>query len=687
MGFAKRVLVPIIMVNLISFVATIAMKNPAFSGGWLSPVQLTHNSISDQVPIMNADGTIISYYSNEDGDDDIYIMEYQDGTWQPSQKITFNSTSDTMPTINNYGDKIAYIGGEPDDRSIYFVEFSDVTWKQPIKITDNSLKDYFPSINSDGTKITFQSKDEQGKRSIRFIEFTEGKWSNPITLPHPTDNNMFPEINSDGTKTCFHAEESGYRNIYFSEYIENTWSDPIILTEDDEQNVQVSINSDGTKIVYYWTGEDFASHVTPEAVADIRLLEYKQASWQPPITIAGSSLYEFDPTISGGGTRVAYSESNPGHPDNIYAVEYKDGIWQKPENLTRNVTSGFRPNINNNGDKIVYYGTSVMDSDFEVYLLSYDSTAGSISGKVTTSPDSNPLESVLISADPGGYLSTTDGTGSYVLNVPSGSYTITAVADCFESSSKMDVTVEKGGITEQNFSLSYGNCFPYPPVNPSPSNGASDQPVISILSWEGSDPEQDPLTYDVLLGVSTEHHIQLDLVSSNQNDNFYVTGLLDPSTTYFWQVIAKDDKGGESTGSLWKFTTISCPLISLVKGNPEDITTLRNFRDRFLKSNVDGMGYIEWYYKYSTEVLYIIASSLHLRENTSKIIDELIPEIKSLLKGQRTHLSKMLIEKIEILMSNFYQLSSPGLKTIIKKLNTDLENEETLEKFHNNHDQ
>lgn len=38
-------------------------------------------------------------------------------------------------------------------------------------------------------------------------------------------------------------------------------------------------------------------------------------------------------------------------------------------------------------------------------------------------------------------------------------------------------------------------------------------------------------------------------------------------------------------------------------------------------------------------------------------------------------------------MSNFYQLSSPELKTIIKKLNTDLENKETLEKFHINSDQ
>ena len=655
------------------------MTIPAFSGEWLSPVQLTKNSISDQVPIMNADGTKIAYYSNEDGDDDIYLMEYQNGVWQQSQKLTFNITSDTMPTLDDYGNKISYIGGEPDDRSIFFLEYSDGIWKQSIRITDNSLNDYFPSINSDGTKIIFQSKDEQGKRSIRFLEFTEGEWNNPITLPSLTDNNMFPEINSAGTKVCFHAEESGYRHIYFSEYRENAWSDPVILTEGDEQNVQVSINSDGTKIAYYWTGEDFTSHVTSGANADIRFLEYKNETWQSPVTITNSALYEFDPTISGDGTRVTYSESNPGHPDNIYIVECKDGSWQTPENLTRNVTSGFRPNINNDGNKIVYYGTMVMDSDFEVYLISHDHTAGSISGKVTTSPGNDKLESVFVSADPGGYLATTNEDGDYILNVPSGIYTITVLADCFEPSGTTGVLAEEGKVIELNFTLSAGNCFPNPPTNPSPPNNTSNQPVISILSWEGNDPEQDHLTYDVLLGVPTEHHIQLDLVSSNQINNFYVTDLLDYSSTYFWQVIARDSKGGESTGSLWRFSTKSCPLTLLAGNNIENITTLRDFRDNFLKSNRAGERYIEWYYKYSPEILHIISSNYHIREHASKLIGELIPETKSLLQGHSTRLSSELMEKLEALISDFYQLSSPNLKTVIKKISHDLENEVILE--------
>ena len=114
-----------ILIILLLILSCLTLKDDlAFSDSWLSPRQLTDNTASDQVPVINADGTKIVYYSNEDGDDDIYIMEIQSGNWQPSQKLTFNTTSDTMPNINDPGDRIAYIGGETNDRSIYFIENS-----------------------------------------------------------------------------------------------------------------------------------------------------------------------------------------------------------------------------------------------------------------------------------------------------------------------------------------------------------------------------------------------------------------------------------------------------------------------------------------------------------------------------------------------------------------------------------
>ncbi|MCD4736948.1 MAG: hypothetical protein K8R53_12965, partial [Bacteroidales bacterium] len=41
---------------------------------------------------------------------------------------------------------------------------------------------------------------------------------------------------------------------------------------------------------------------------------------------------------------------------------------------------------------------------------------------------------------------------------------------------------------------------PSPPSNPSPVNGAIDQPINTNLSWTCTDPENDPLTYDVYFG-------------------------------------------------------------------------------------------------------------------------------------------------------------------------------------------
>jgi hypothetical protein len=270
-----------------------------------------------------------------------------------------------------------------------------------------------------------------------------------------------------------------------------------------------------------------------------------------------------------------------------------------------------------------------MDSDYEVYLLSYDPTAGEVSGNVAILPNDDPLESARVFTDPGGYLATTDEEGFYHLHVPKDNYTIRVVADCFESSYEANVTVGEDGVLEQNFALSAGNCAPHPPVTPSPVDGTPDQPLITNLSWDCSDPDQDTITYDIFLGVETEHHIRLALVSSNQSDSTYKTDLLNYSTSYYWQVIARDDKGAETASDLWYFTTGDCPLSLLVDGNPADMHTLREFRDTILNETPEGKGIIKLYYSLNPAIRKVIREDTLIKEQLKGILHELLPLIRN----------------------------------------------------------
>ncbi len=89
------------------------------------------------------------------------------------------------------------------------------------------------------------------------------------------------------------------------------------------------------------------------------------------------------------------------------------------------------------------------------------------------------------------------------------------------------------------------------PSNPSPENGSIDQPVNSILYWTCSDPEYDPLTYDVYIGESNPPPLQ----NSDQTESLYDPGMLSSNTTYYWKITAHDDQTNTTEGPVWSFTT------------------------------------------------------------------------------------------------------------------------------------
>jgi hypothetical protein len=97
-----------------------------------------------------------------------------------------------------------------------------------------------------------------------------------------------------------------------------------------------------------------------------------------------------------------------------------------------------------------------------------------------------------------------------------------------------------------------GNQNPNIPSNPNPGNHATDVDKNADLSWTGGDPDVgDTVTYDVYFGTSSNP----PLVKSGHTTTTYDPGTMSVSTHYYWKIVAKDNRGGSTTGPVWDFTT------------------------------------------------------------------------------------------------------------------------------------
>ena len=101
---------------------------------------------------------------------------------------------------------------------------------------------------------------------------------------------------------------------------------------------------------------------------------------------------------------------------------------------------------------------------------------------------------------------------------------------------------------------------PNPPSNPNPANDETSVAIDTSLSWDCSDPDGDPLTYDVLFKKSdamfnTAPYPSGDLIADGISKKYCsIPFTLNYNANYYWKVIAND--GTETTsGGPWRFTT------------------------------------------------------------------------------------------------------------------------------------
>ena len=97
------------------------------------------------------------------------------------------------------------------------------------------------------------------------------------------------------------------------------------------------------------------------------------------------------------------------------------------------------------------------------------------------------------------------------------------------------------------------NYLPFLPSLIQPEINATILGATASLKWFASDVDaSDVLTYDVFLGTTNPPTIK---VLDNKGDTTFNATSLQATTIYYWRVVVKDNKGGETRGQVWNFKT------------------------------------------------------------------------------------------------------------------------------------
>ncbi|HET6350158.1 MAG TPA: FlgD immunoglobulin-like domain containing protein [Candidatus Krumholzibacteria bacterium] len=120
------------------------------------------------------------------------------------------------------------------------------------------------------------------------------------------------------------------------------------------------------------------------------------------------------------------------------------------------------------------------------------------------------------------------------------------------------VARDSGGLTANGPTWTFttrSNLPPAAPFNPAPSNGYVGASVTTGLAWGCTDPDGQPLTFDVYWGTSNPPPLVATNIETHSATYSYNPGLQSYLTMYYWRIVARDPFGAETSGPTWHYTT------------------------------------------------------------------------------------------------------------------------------------
>ena len=301
-----------------------------------------------------------------------------------------------------------------------------------------------------------------------------------------------------------------------------------------------------------------------------------------------------------------------------------------------------------------------------IWSLEKGLASGVISGKVINAITNLGIEGALVEAEESKYSAKTAADGSFTLSpVNEGVYTIIANSERYSSNLKNNIIVNDGGTTTVAFPL---------------------DPLFSTFSVSGNMTGDGEEELTIYLNKGEDNFLSF---TTNVNGNYIFNGLengsyrLTPvSSEYvfnppFHEFLVEDK---DLTGVDFKAFAIFCPAQAVLEQS-SSLDLLRKLRRNVLAKNATGRKYSNLYYKHGAELVSLIIRYQEVREDSTKVLLEIMPDIRMLLQGKNIILNEDLIENVEDLIDTLESYASSDLGKTLNMIRKDIRDKSTLNKF------
>ncbi|NCC35076.1 MAG: hypothetical protein EOM24_24155, partial [Chloroflexia bacterium] len=194
-------------------------------------VNLTDHPGRDMAPVWSPDGTRIAFESFRDGNWDIFVVNL-DGSGLVN--LTANPARDGNPAWSPDGERLAFVSDRGGDFDLYVVDVGRL--QAPQQLTADVYLDAYPAWSPSGEAIAFRS-NRRGNKDIYILDLATGQTR--LFTFHQADDDQ-PSWSPDGTRIAFISNRSvaDVSGDSYDLYIKNLEGGGLVqltATTDDEQ--------------------------------------------------------------------------------------------------------------------------------------------------------------------------------------------------------------------------------------------------------------------------------------------------------------------------------------------------------------------------------------------------------------------------------------------------------------------